>query len=307
MRVLRNCTIAVLIVALIITTVPVKVAARAEAQYEIILGDIIAGDQVLIAKPSQTLFHNQQLATSDTEAMAVSFPFDTTTNTPLSAGQTALPAIAQTSDQSLAGADTGFYKANWCYLDNINAGGWGLTGAAHPLGSASPAGSGYVWPYAVKPDAISVKYKPYIDQNIGNLGASGSGAPSNTSSGKGAFLANSTAPVISPSQNASAAVKNQTGNKTSNQTVKAPAKKSYQNMTTADIKNTSALDRMWRNSHNGMMIPKTYKGSLSWPSQVVPMEKPIGILKPTNRTKVMEDSLHKTSMGQVANTTFWDL
>jgi hypothetical protein len=139
---LRRWAIAAL-VALAMLSVMTPATAWIGGERLITIGDMVFGTEFVIQKPSATLFHAENLASADMEALAIAFPVD-------ASGQTVSPSIAQTSAQTATASDTGFFKANWCYTAGLNPGNYELVpdiSLWHPMKSPNMVGSGVSWPY----------------------------------------------------------------------------------------------------------------------------------------------------------------
>ena len=113
---LRKWAIVALLV-LILLCIGIPAGAWKASKLGAAVGDIYFGWEWVIQRPSATLFHSQNLAATDTEALAISFP---------SAGNSFAPAIAQTTAETATATDTGFFTANWCYTALTNHGGYDL-------------------------------------------------------------------------------------------------------------------------------------------------------------------------------------
>ncbi|WP_231844857.1 hypothetical protein [Methanocella arvoryzae] len=283
--------LALLIIAILLAGT-VQVAAWKAAKTKWVIGDIVYGNEVVLQKPSQTLFHQQTLATSDTEAIAIAFPAALSITGVAPAFQAGL-TITQTSDAAILATDTGFYTANWCFNCFSNNGGWavGDIAAMSPIRSASMVGSGLIWPYMNTPDPTAgytvMRFKPYINssESPGNISISpGAGLINNT-------VDNATSPTVVGTNNSTAAWKS-----------KEPI--NYKTATKEQIRNASGLERMWRNANLANTVPKSYNGSVERPTWINPSPD---VLKMADRNKVLNDSLNMTRPGEKAHTLFWDL
>jgi hypothetical protein len=286
---LRKWVILSLIVLTVLGMMTPALAWRA-SKIGISVGDFFFGDEAALQKPSATLFHNQALATTDAEALAISFP---TTNSDV----LTTPSIAQTSAETATAADTGFFTANWCYTAFTNLGGYDLSGDIttwHPLKSAYPLGSGVSWPYMNNAPLYgenTMAFKPIINKAV-NM--------SDVSPTLGAVTpANTTALMGTNATNATAAAKNATKKSTPN--------RDYKNMTKSDIQAASGLERLYRNANMANTIPQSYKGTVDRPTTIAPMENPMDLIKPTNRTKSILDAGNMTKSGTHLKTKGWDL
>lgn len=290
----RKCLIALLIVAIALAGT-VQVAAWRATEFKLVAGDITLGNEVVLQKPSQTLFHDQTEATTDTEALSIAFPAATTGNMAAGTG----PTIAQTADTTAQATDMGYYKANWCYTYFVNNGGWGVgePGLMCPMGPCSMLGSDLIWPYMTDADdvkdsgpAVTARFKPIIDESPGT----GNISPAANTSTVNLSAANLSA------ANATA---------TSAPSAKPPAlNKSYaglKNATHEDIASASGLERMWRNANLVNTIPQTYKGSVERPTWIDP--NPDAVIRHADRWKVIDHALDMTQPGHREHTLFWSL
>ncbi|WP_424357488.1 hypothetical protein [Methanocella sp. MCL-LM] len=282
--------LALLIMAILISGTT-EVSAWRAAKMKWVIGDIVFGNEVVLQKPSQTLFHQQTLAASDTEAMAISFPAAMAGTGSAVAGAPGL-TIAQTSDAAILGTDTGYYTANWCFNCFSNNGGYALgdMSAMSPIRSGSMLGAGLIWPYMNTPDPAAgytiMRFKPYINssENTGNITISpGTGLINNT-------VDNATSPTAVGANNTSA--------------WKSKEPLNYKTATKEQIQNTSALEKMWRNANLVNTVPKAYTGTVERPTRI---NADTSVLKMTDRDKSVTDALNMTRPGEKAHTLFWDL
>jgi|AGTN01.1.fsa_nt_gi hypothetical protein len=283
------------------------------------MGDIRFGHEILIQKPSATLFHRQNTAASDVETLAISFPGAATS----SAGA---PAIAQTTDSSLVSTDTGFFKANWCYTALTNLGGYDVAGDVstwHPMADSEPLGAGVNWPYMNQAgqEANTMKFRPAINTtpettnvNIsrnqtapGNISTSNTSLPTNRST-PGNLSTNRPAPV-NQSVNRSATGSPPVNNSPVRQSpvTQSTPNRDYRNMTAKDIENMPGLEKLYRNANLKNTIPQSYKGTVDRPTTIAPLKNPMDIIKPVNKPQVISDSRNMTAGGTVLKTLFWDL
>jgi hypothetical protein len=81
----------------------------------------------------------------------------------------------------------------------------------------------------------------------------------------------------------------------------------YKNMTKADVKNMTGLEKMYRNANMANTVPQTYKGTVQRPTTIAPIKNPMDIIKPADKPKVLKDSLNMTQVGTHLKTRAWDL
>jgi hypothetical protein len=292
---LRKWLIVALIVLIALGIMTPALAWKA-SKIGVSVGDFFFGNEATLQKPSATLFHSQTEAATDAEALAINFPA-TGADLISEPSITALgPSIAQTSAETATAADTGFFKANWCYTAFNNLGGYSLVddiSAWHPIKSSAPVGSGVSWPYMNNAPLYgenTMTFQPVINKavNMSDMGPTVAVTPVNTSISKGTNATNATA-----------AVKNATKKSTPN--------RDYKNMTKADIQNTTGLERLYRNANMANTVPQSYKGTVDRPTMIAPMENPMDLIKPTNKTKSLTDAGKMTQAGSHLTTKGWDL
>lgn len=288
---LRKWAIAVLIVLLILNFIT-PCGAWTAGKRLVIIGDMFWGGEFAKWKTTATLFHTENLAATDTEALAIGFPS-------LDQGLSFAPTIAQTADNTLVGSSSGFFTAAWCFTSLEDPGGYALTpnvGAWHPMKSTSMVGSGINWPYmtdAVDTGGSTMTFKPAINTTPGTTN---SGTPTMKSSpGKTALTGT----------NISAKPTSSSGNKPY---VAQKKPSDYKDMKKADIQNLSGLDKMFRNANRkNTNTQKFYNGTVDRPSTILPMEKPMDVIKPADKKRVINDSINMTRGGTDLRTLFWDL
>jgi hypothetical protein len=82
----------------------------------------------------------------------------------------------------------------------------------------------------------------------------------------------------------------------------------YKDMKKPAIQNLSGLDKMFRNANRkNTNTQKFYNGTVDRPTTILPMEKPMDVIKPADKKKVINDSRNMTRAGTDLRTLFWDL
>jgi hypothetical protein len=241
---------------------------------------------------SATLFHSQNAAATDTEALAIAFPA-------LDGGTSIAPSIAQTSAGTATASDTGFFKAAWAFTAVDDPGGYALTpdiGAWHQMKSSSMVGSGVTWPYmtdAVDTGGSTMSFKPAINTSVDTGNAK---LPTNTSS---------------PGKTALTGTNLTAGNTSSKGTTPYVSQRKpsdYKSMKKGDIQNLSGMDKMFRNANRkNTNTEKFYNGTVDRPTTILPMENPMDVIKLADEKKVINDSRNMTQGGKDLRTLFWDL
>jgi hypothetical protein len=290
---LRKQAIAALLV-LVMLGVMMPATAWIGGERLINIGDMVFGTEFVIQKPIATLFHSENLASADTEALAIAFPVD-------ASGLTVSPSIAQTSAQTATASDTGFFKANWCYTAGLNPGNYELgpdISKWHPMKSPNMVGSGISWPYmnnAPASGGSTMQFKPAINTSPDTSG------PSVKTPAFGANNGGLTGGNISTGGTVPKLVNGNANGKS------ATPNRDYKNMTRADVKNMTGLEKMYRNANMRNTVPQSHQGSVIQPTTIDTFKQPLDIIKPPNKPQVIKDSLNMTKDNTHLKTLFWDL
>ena len=308
MGILKSFIVILTVVLLLAAGIPAGVSARMEARWAVQSGDVLMGTDWSVQHPQATLYHNSATNAADSESVGISFP----TSIDLSPSQgtnLALPAISQTSDQTIDATNTGYFSANWCYLNTHNNGGGPLDASdpslTHPFASGAMLGSGILFPYMTPIDDSSVNFKPIInnsdmDTTIPDIN-NNSSAPFTLSTA--VFLPTNTSTNISANLTGGQSV-NQTGTSTQ-QAVRKPR---IDPASTADeIKNMTDLQRMDRNAFLGTTMYKAYQGNVSSPTWIDPNQHPADVTKMKDHLQVNKDALNMTEPDSKLYTVLWDL
>jgi hypothetical protein len=255
-------------------------------------------------KTTATLFHRQDQAATDTEALAIAFPdtgvTDNLGNPAISGLTIGGPTIAQTVADTATADSTGFFTASWCYTAAPDAGGYDLTpdvASWHPLKDDDMVGSGLIWPYMASApglDGSTMTFRPAINTTKDTGNAS---VPTVKSSPGNVGLTGS---------NITAGNKSAAASKPGISQQKRPS--DYKDMKKPAIQNLSGMDKMFRNANRkNTNTQKFYNGTVDRPTTILPMEKPMDVIKPADKKKVISDSRNMTNPGTNLRTLFWDL
>jgi hypothetical protein len=300
---LRKWAITVLVILVILSFVA-PCGAWSAGKRLVTIGDMFWGGEFAKWKTTATLFHNQNQAATDTEALAIAFPnagvTDILGNPSVATATLGGPTIAQTVADTATASDTGFFQANWCYTAAEDPGGYALTpdiSTWHPVKSSSMVGSGLVWPYmtdATPAGGSTMTFKPTINTTPG---ASNTDQPTVKSSPGNASLKGTNVTASNMSSGVSMPSFDQQ---------RKPSY--YKGMKKPEIQNLSGMDKMFRNANRkNTNTEKFYNGTVDRPTTILPMEKPVDVIKPADKTKVISDSVNMTQPGTKLRTLFWDL
>jgi hypothetical protein len=281
--------VAVFTLALLIVAFAMPYGARAaglEFKPELRYGNVVAGIDFTSSGMSQDLFHKETLASSDTEAMAISFP-----------GGGPGATIAQSSDRTIAGSATGFVTADYAFYPCVNYG-------------AAPVGFGHMWdPYPVTPALFygnSLLFPEMVAQRnlIDNEELRRLDAPKITLPPPEAAGATSQLMGLYGLEG----INNSSwGAREGGMPVILSTRTIDFDASPAQINNTSIVERLWRNSHLGHLLPYAYEGDAAYPSWLMPVKNPYGLMEMQCPTNVFSLALDKTRPGSYLIRSFWTL
>jgi hypothetical protein len=308
MGILKSLIVILTIVFLLAAGMPAGVSARMEARWALQSGDVLIGTDLSVQHPQATLYHNTATTLTDSESAGISFPTSIVLS-PSQGTDLALPAISQISDQTAETSDTGFFRANWCFLNTPNNGGGPLDASdatsTHPYGSSRMIGSDVIFPYMTPIADAKMNFKPIINSSDMTAAIPDMNDQSTTpvKISTAAFLPTNTSANVSS---------NQTGNQSVNQTgpsMQQGVRKPRINpaSTAAEIKNMTDLQRMDRNAFVGTTMYKAYQGNVSSPTWISPNENPADVTKMKDHLQTNKDALNMTKDGSKLIPVFWDL
>lgn len=309
MGIVKRFLIVSLIACLMVGIVPTDVFARGESRWALQTGDVLVGWDGSFQKPQATLFHSSDLSLADMETASLSFP----SSLELSPSQNtniALPSISQRVNETAGATDTGFFNANWCYLNTPNHGGGPVVASdpalAHPHASSPMLGSEFLFPYMTPIGDAAVNFKPIFDNSDTASTVSGDDARIKAPN---TFTINDA--ILVPADKISQAINN-TGNQTGNQTGPTLPHGAFKpridpKSTKEQINNMSELQRMYRNAFVGTTMHTAYKGTVQSPTWISPNIHPQDVTKMKDHFQTNKDALNMTESGTYLTPVFWDI
>ena len=268
------------LLVLAIVSLPVS---SIEARPELCYGNTVWGLDFVDSGISQTVFHQESLASADDEAMALSFP--------ASAG----PALAQTRDATVAATSTGFFTSNYQFCPGINYGapfvGHGQFMAPSPVTAARFTSRSLLYPEMIVEGNLLSKNDLDTGKGIKiTLPPVQSGIAyslvdnlSRQQAKQGATSPGAANPVI-----------------LSGQTFDFNAKPDA-------INNTSIVERLWRNVKQGSKINDLYEGSADLPRWIAPAKNPYSLIDCGDSFQANKDALNATQPGKYLTRSYWTL
>lgn len=308
MGIIKSFIVVLIVVYIFAAVIPAGVSARLESRWALQSGDVLTGMDVSVQHPKATLYHNSATTLTDSESAGVSFPTSIDLS-PSQGTELALPAISQSVDQTASTSDTGFFFANWCYLNTPNHGGGPIIASDPsllcPFGSSKMLGSEYLFPSMTPIADSKVNFKPVINRS--DMAISTPDINDNSS----APFTISTAALL-PSNQSTNITGNQTGSQAVNQTgpsVQSGARKPRINpaSTSEQIQGMTDLQRMYRNAFIGSTMHLASEGTVQSPTRISPNAHPQDVVKMKNHFQDNMDALNMTKPGTSLTPVFWQL
>ena len=75
----------------------------------------------------------------------------------------------------------------------------------------------------------------------------------------------------------------------------------------AQINNTSIVERLWRNSHQGALLDAAYEGNAAWPTWIDPLRNPFALLYCGDPFTTIKSALEMTMPGHYLIQSYWSL
>lgn len=305
MGIFKRVIVVLTVLYLLAAVIPAGVSARMEARWALQSGDVLTGMDWSIQKPQAQLYHSSDNSLADSESSSITFP----TAIDLSPSQDtgiALPSISQSVDQTASAVDTGYFHANWCYLNSPNNGGGPIVAGdptlARPFASSQLIGSGIVFPYMTPIADSNLNFKPILNSSEGAISTPGidhdSFAP----------FVDSTVAFL-PTNLSTNMTTNQTNANQTGPSMQQGARKPKINpaSTATEIKNMTDLQRMERNAFVGTTMYKAYQGDVQSPTWISPNDHPADVTKMKDHIQVNKDALNMTKSGSELTPVFWNL
>lgn len=254
-----------------------------EIRQELRAGDLLYNREIILAPFQLSIFHGQTLAATDTEAFATS---------PLSATGDGGFSMAQTSDQTVAATQTGFFNVVFPNFRIVDF-------------PSPPIGQGLAWVQKVQPMRLAG-----LPQNTAMIFPAmteitridnGTGTGNNASY----IINNNFCQPYYPGN--MMVVKNVTNEKGENQTAIDRAPRDYMTLiaTPEQVANKTIMERMWRDVHLNYNLDLAYSGETCYPDHIFPVKNPYAVTFqiPLNRSN--SDALILTQPGKHVKRLFW--
>lgn len=262
-----------------------------ESRPELWYGNTVFGIDFVDSGISQQLFHRSTLATSDQEAMAISFP--------AGLGDTvAAPAIAQTCADTVTATSLGFFNSNFQFCPVVNVGavpvGVGQFGKASPVTMARFAAPSLLFPEMTVEGNLLANgdYKKMASTGI-TLPPAQAGTTYDTIRGLSYQEKNQSATGFSAREKGLPVI-------LSGHTLDFVA-------TPGQINNTSVTERLWRNSHQSNALNYLYEGEAARPTWIAPAKNPYELIDCGESSKAIKSSIEMTRPGKYLTRSYWSI
>ncbi len=274
-----------MILLAVLATLP---ASGTEARPEVIYGNTVFGLDFINSGMSQELLHRNTLATTDQEALAISFPV----------GPGIAPAIAQTSSGTVTAASLGFFASNFQFCPAVNIGapavGVGQFAAPYPVTTAKFSGHSLMFP------EMTVEGNLLGNGNLSQMVDTGITLP--PSQANNAYAGVRGLSYLEKNQSAQGFEAREKGLPVilSGHTVDFEA-------TPDQINNTSIVDRLWRNTHQANALNYLYEGEAARPVWIAPAKNPYELIDCGIASDAIKSALEMTRPGKFLTRAYWSL
>jgi hypothetical protein len=263
-----------------------------EARQEFLSGNVIYGLDFCDAGLTQDVFHSQTLAVTNDDSLGISFPVTTVAGPRGENSQIVSPSISQTSSNVVTATSTGLYEAASDTCPDINFG-------------AAPVGVGqFAAPIPVQRAKFSSNALLYPEMVVqGNL-------PNST--GPDISLPPTQAGVAYDTIEQLAAREEEMGAtgfdaRAEGMPVILSSRTIDGDSTPDQINQTSIVERLWRNTHQGNVMNYAYEGSVAWPTWIMPVKNPYLLIGCGGGLDSIKASLLMTRPGKYLYRSFWSL
>jgi hypothetical protein len=258
-----------------VATAQVQIRRAVEA------GDVLYNKEIIIFPLKRTLFHQDTLATTDTEALAIS---------PISSGSSTGFTLAQTSDETAVATSTGFITVNFPFIRIEDYPG-------------EPIGGGLNWAASAGPITFAgmAKDMTMTFPSMNKIIRTGSQAGDKIHY---EIDANNSIPYYPGNM---MLVKNVTNDKGENETVVERVPREYMTFVASpeEIANKTILERMWRNVHLNFQLDRAYVGETVYPTWIYPIKDTLTLMPFVPDSVSISDALNMTKPGKLFKRIFW--
>jgi hypothetical protein len=278
----------IIVLLVILATMP---ASATEARPEVIYGNTVFGVDFIDSGMSQVLLHRETLATTDQEALAISFPAG-------SGVASVAPAIAQTSSGTVTAASLGFFTSNFQFCPAVNIGapavGVGQFAVPSPVTTAKFSGHSLMFP------EMTVEGNLLANGNVSKMSDTGITLP--PSQANNAYDTVRGLSYLEKNQSAQGFEAREKGLPVilSSDTVDFEA-------TPGQINNTSIVDRLWRNTHQANALNNLYEGEAARPTWIAPARNPYELIDCGIASDAIKSALEMTRPGKFLTRAYWSL
>lgn len=285
-------------VMLICITLISGLVVGTESKPEFWCGDVVIGADIIDAGMSQNLLHQQTLATTSDKSLAISFTADSPKSADLVEAGSISPSISQTSSDTAVATSTGLFEANYMFNPGINYGaapiGVGQFGVANPVTTARFSASSLFYPEMT----VQGNLRKDTDQN------STDSFPVTLPPAQAVGASNLIQRLANEEDNKSAIGFDA---RAENMPVILSEDTIDFNALPDQINNTSIVERLWRNTHQGSILNYAFEGDAASPTWIAPMKNPILLIDCGDPYDTIKNALVLTMPGKSLTRAFWSL
>ena len=287
--------VAVMLICVTMISVP---AAGTESKAEFWCGNVIIGADSIDAGISQDLFHQQTLSTTSDQSIAISFLDDSSDSAGTAGAESVSPSISQTSSDTAVATSTGFFESNYMFNPGINFGaapvGVGQFGAANPVTTARFSASSLFYPEMVMQGNLRNHSKTNVTESY----------PVTLPPGKAGGATSLIQRLANEQDNKSAIGFDA---RDENMPVILSEDTIDYDALPDQINNTSIVDRLWRNTHQGSVLNYAFEGDAASPLWIAPMKNPNLLIDCGDPYDTIKNALVLTMPGKTLTRAFWSL
>jgi hypothetical protein len=279
-RGLKRHAVLVLLLGLVLAATLPAASAEFEFRKEVRAGNLLFNRDIIVVPIARALFHQETLATTDTEAFAMS-PLPTTTGEGLS--------LAQTSSDTVAATQTGLFAVTlpfiWLpdYPSQMIGDSPTWAGNSQPISFAGlPQDTMMVFPQMTEITRIPISPGNYdYDINIDN-----------------------SIPVYPGNVMLS---KNTTNARGQTVTTLERPPRPYMTLfaSPGEVANKTIMERMWRNVHLNYQLDRAYVGETAYPQLIYPIQDTYTLMPFVPDEVSIDAALNMTQGGRHMRRIFW--
>jgi hypothetical protein len=277
----RHAIVALLLYLALVASLPIAMA-EFEVRQELRSDGLLYNNEFILLPITSTLFHQENLAATDTEAFAFS---------PLTSAAGGGFALGQTSDRTIAATQTGFFEVIIPYELIEEYPGEIIGNGLNWVANAEPI------TFAGLPQNTMMIF-PSMAEIIRIPNGTGNGTDSYT------INANNSIPYYPGNMMLAKNVTNEQGE---NETVLEPVPRDYMTLIASqeEVANRTIMERMWRDVHLKYNLDRAYVGETCYPDLIYPIRETYTLMTFIPDNTSIRDALKIIRPGERLRRIFW--